>query len=257
MKVHLTVLATALLAPFALAAAPADLSLDELLAKHYEARGGLDNIKALDSYRTTGNFAMGPMVAPFTIEAKRPGKLRLEFTMQGMTGIQVVDGDSGWQVMPFMGKTDAEPMTEEELRNFKNQADIDGPLVDWQAKGHQLELVGTEEVEGADAYKVKINLASGDEIMAYLDAEYFLDLKWDVKTTMRGQEIKIGVSYGDYKPVGNLVLPHSITQTMEGMPGGQSFTVETYEVDVAIADDRFAMPAKAEAAAPAAAGEGR
>ena len=184
------------------------------------------------------------------IEAKRPGKMRLEFTMQGMTGIQAVDGDSGWQVMPFMGKSSAEPMSAEELRNFQNQADIDGPLVDWKSKGHKVELLGTDEVEGADAYKVKVVLKSGDELLAYLDAEYFLDLKWDMTTTMRGQPVKVSTSFGDYKQVGALTLAHSMTQTMEGMPGGQSFTIKTYDVDVDIPDSRFEMPAT-EAKAPA------
>lgn len=249
MKMHASLFAAlSLCSPLSLLAAPADLSLDEVLAKHYEARGGLDNIKALKSYRSSGDFTMGGMQAPFVIETKRPGKMRLEFTLQGMTGIQAVDGDSGWQVMPFMGKTSAEPMSEEELRNFKNQADIEGPLVDWKSKGHTVELVGTDEVEGADAYKLKIKLKTGDEILAYLDAEYFLDLKWDMSTTMRGQPIKISTSFGDYKEVASLTLPHSMTQTMEGMPGGQTFTIKSYEVDVDIPDARFAMPAATQVA---------
>jgi len=244
MKMHVTLFAAlSLCSPLALVAAPADLSLDEVLAKHYEARGGLDAIKAVKSYRSTGDFAMGAMQAPFVTEAKRPGKMRLEFTMQGMTGIQAVDGDSGWQVMPFMGKTTAEPMSAEELRNFQNQADIDGPLVDWKRKGHTVELIGTDEVEGADAYKLKINLKSGDEIVAYVDAEYFLDLKWDMTTTMRGQPMKISTSFGDYKEAGGLTLPHAMSQTMEGMPGGQTFTISAYEMNVDIPDSRFEMPA--------------
>jgi len=239
--------AVSMLLPAFAFAKPAELDLDTVLAKYYDARGGLDAIRALKSYRASGEMNMAGMLAPFVTESKRPGKLRLEFTLQGMTGIQAVDGDNGWQIMPFMGKLDAEPMSEEERRNFKNQADIDGPLVDWKSKGHTVELLGTDEVEGADAYKLKIKLKSGDEITAWLDAEYFLDLKWDVTTTMRGQPIKIGISFGDYKKVGDLTLPHSMAQTFEGMPGGQNMTIKNYELDVDIADDRFRMPAKAEA----------
>lgn len=244
--------AIALLAPLPLLAAPAELSLDEVLAKYFEARGGLDTIKSVNSMRSTGTMSMAGMEFPYTSEAKRPGKLRVDFSLQGMTGTQVVAGDSGWQVMPFMGKTEPEPMTGDELRNFKNQADIDGPLVDWQAKGHSVELLGTEEVEGADAYKLGIQLKSGDEITAYLDAEYFLDLKWDVNLTMRGQPIKTSISFGDYKEVGGLTIPHAMTQTMEGMPGGQSFTIDSVEMNVAIADERFDMPEPAPTAETAA-----
>lgn len=246
---HLSLLAAALLAPLPLLAAPAELTLDQVLARHYEARGGLDRIKAVQDVRAEGTFTMGPMTAPFTLESKRPNKLRLEFTLQGMTGVQAIDGGNGWQIMPFMGKSDPEPMGEDELRSFSQQADIDGPLVDWQAKGHTVELLGTEEVEGTDAYKLRIDLASGDQITTWLDAEYFLDLKWDVRTTMRGQEVKIGISQGDYKEVDGLMLPHATTQTMDGMPGASTYTVERYVLNTGIADDRFRMP---EAATPAA-----
>lgn len=252
MKLHALMFAAALVvSPVLAVAKPVDLDLDTVLAKHYEARGGMDAIKAMNSYRATGEMNMAGMQAPMHTEAKRPGKLRTEFTIQGMTGIQAVDGDTGWQIMPFMGKNEAEPMSEEELRNFKNQADIEGPLVDWKSKGHTVELVGTEEVEGADAYKLKINLKSGDEITAWIDAEFFLDLKWDITTTMRGQPIKISVSFGDYKKVGDLTLPFSMAQTMEGIPGGQNITIKNYELNVDLPDERFKMPAKTEVAKPA------
>ena len=251
MKLNQALFAAVLLVPLPLLAAPADLSLDEVLSRYYEARGGLDSIKSVESMRSTGTMTMGPMEFPFTSEAKRPGKLRVDFTLQGMTGSQAVDGDSGWQVMPFMGKTEAEPMSGDELRNFKNQADMDGPLIDWQDKGHHVELAGTEEVEGADAYRVEIRLESGDEVTAFIDAEYFLDLKWEVSTTMRGQPIKMSMSFGDYKEVGGLTLPHAISQTIEGMPGAQSFTVERVEMNVPVADERFEMPAPAATGAAA------
>lgn len=249
MKNMTAVLAITLLAPLSAFAAPADLSLDEVLNRYYEARGGLDTIKSIESYRNKGTMTMGPMAFPFTSEQKRPNQMRVDFTVQGMTGTQAYDGESGWQVMPFMGKPEAEPMSGDELRNFKNQADIDGPLVDWQAKGHQVELAGTDEVEGADAYKLAITLASGDRVTAYIDAEYFLDLKWEIDTTMRGQPIKTSISFSDYQQVGGLTLPHATSMMMEGMPGAQTMTIDSYELNPSIDDARFAMPATSAAAA--------
>ncbi len=241
------ILLTALLVLPTMAQAADAPSLDAVLERHFKARGGLDEIRALDSYRSTGTMTTAGMQMPYVTEAKRPGKLRVEFTAQGMTGIQAVDGDSGWQVMPFMGILQPTPMGAEDLRNFRSQADIDGPLVDWQAKGHQVEVVGYGEVDGADVVTLKITLANGGEILSHLDAERYLDLKWQISTTMQGRPVKVGIDFGTFRQVGALTLPHSMTQTIEGMPGAQTFVIEKYELNPAIDDSRFAMPVAAAA----------
>jgi outer membrane lipoprotein-sorting protein len=241
---HRLLLLAALVLPTSAMAAEAP-TLDEVLERHYEARGGLDEIRALRSYRSTGTMTMAGMAMPYVTEAKRPGKLRVEFTAQGMTGIQAVDGSSGWHVMPFMGILEPTAMQGDDLRNLRNQADIDGPLVDWQAKGHTVELVGPGEIDGADVVTLKITLNGGGEILSHLDAERYLDLKWQMSTTMNGQPVRVGIDFGDYRPAGALTLPHSMAQTIEGMPGVQSFVIERYEVNADIDDSRFAFPVKA------------
>lgn len=113
---------------------------DEVIAKNIEARGGLDVIKGIKTTRAEGTMTMGPMQMPFTVEVARPSSMRIDFSFQGMQASQAYDGKSGWQIMPMMGKLDAEPMSEDELKQFKQQADIDGALVDYKAKGHKVEL---------------------------------------------------------------------------------------------------------------------
>ena len=155
-----------------------DMTLDELLAAHFEALGGYDNLKAVKTAKFTGNMAMGPgMEVPFMMVFARPLKMRLEFTMQGMTAIQAYDGETAWSVMPIMGKTDPEVMAEDQAKNIKEQADFDGPLMDWQDKGHQVELIGLEETDGTEAYKLKVTMANGDVRHHFLDSEYFITIK--------------------------------------------------------------------------------
>jgi hypothetical protein len=128
--------AAAICAPALLAQAP---SLDQVLAKHYEARGGLAKIKAVQSMRTTAKVAAGPMEIPLVIEAKRPASIRTDVTVQGKSIISAYDGKSGWTINPMQSaKKEAEPMTPEQLRDMEAQADLDGPLVDWKAKGHKV-----------------------------------------------------------------------------------------------------------------------
>ena len=89
------------LALAALVAVPASAqTLDEVLAKNFKAKGGLDKIKAVQTIRMTGTMTVGPGIeAPFVLEQKRPNMLRMEFIVQGMTVVQAYDGKVGWQLI--------------------------------------------------------------------------------------------------------------------------------------------------------------
>lgn len=224
-------------------------TVDEIVARHFEAQGGVEKLKKVQSWRLTGKMSVGPgMEAPFTMEKKRPSFSRLEFTFSGMTGIQAFDGKGGWKVMPFMGKKDPEPMTDEEVKMAEDQADFDGPLMDWKAKGSTLELVGKESVEGADAYKLKLTKKDGKVEYYYLDTETCLIVKEEAKRKMQGAEVE-GESYlSDYKDVGGIMVPFSITNGVKGSDRKQAMTFDKIEVDVPLDDTRFAMPAASAAA---------
>ena len=225
---------------------------DEIIAKNIEAKGGLEKLKAIQTMRISGKMMMGPgMEAPMVIETARPNKMRVEFVFQGMTGIQAYDGKTGWMVMPFMGKKDPEQMSGDDLKQVEDQADIDGPLVDYKEKGNQVEYLGKGEVEGTPVHKLKVTKKNGDVATLYLDADSYLEIKAEGKTKIRGQEIEGETTFGDYKEVGGMVFAHSIQSKMKGAPGpGQTITFEKIEINPEIAASRFDMPAKAETPAP-------
>ncbi len=226
-------------------------TVDELIAKNIEARGGLEKMKAVQSLRMSGKMSMGPgMEAPMTLEMKRPRNLRMEFTIQGMTGIQGYDGKTGWSVMPFQGKKDPEPMSPDELKMIEEQADMDGPLVDYKAKGHKVELVGKEKVEGSDAWKIKLTLKDGTVQYAFLDADSFLEIKQEMKRTIRGSEVEFESTLGDYKEVAGLLIPHSIQSNAKGRPEKQNLIIDTIEVNPTLDDARYRMPAVSKTEAP-------
>jgi outer membrane lipoprotein-sorting protein len=221
-------------------------SVDELVAKHIEARGGLQALRAIETVRVTGTMTIGPGIeAPITLEMKRPGRMRMEFTFQGMTGIQAYDGEHGWQLMPFGGRKDPEPMGPEELKEAEEQADLDGPLVDYAAKGHAVEYVGTDTIEGAETHKLKITLKNGDVRYAYLDGEYFLILREEGKRVVRGSEVETETSFGDFKQVAQVMFAHSIDGGIKGRPERQKLVIDKIEVNVPVDDARFVMPAPA------------
>lgn len=230
--------------------------LDDVLSCSFETLGGLDNLKAVESARMTGTMTMGPMQAPFTIEFQQPNRVRMEFEVQGMTAVQAYDGETGWAIMPFMGKTTPEVMADDQLKSMQEMAEWEGPFVDWQDKGHTVELLGTEDVEGTEAYAVKvIRAGSEDESVYYLDTEYCLPFLSKGVRDIQGNEMAFSQSIGDYKEVGDIVMAHSIIANIgDGpTPMQQAITIETAELNVSdLSADRFAMPATE---APAAEGE--
>jgi outer membrane lipoprotein-sorting protein len=221
---------------------------DEIIEKNIQARGGREKLKAVESVRMSGKMSMGQgMEAPFTLEMARPKKVRLEFTIQGMTGVQVYDGTTGWAVMPFMGKTDPEEVAGDDLKEMEDQADIDGALVDYKEKGHQVELLGKEDLEGTPAYKLKLTKKNGDVNTIYIDAESYLEMKIEGKRKVRGQDVEVESTPGDYKPVAGVMFPHTLENKAKGAPAGQTITIEKIEVNPTLGADEFAKPKPAAA----------
>ncbi len=233
------VLAAILVSPIAAA------DLDEIIQQNIEARGGLEAIQAVQSVRATGTMSMmgGQMEAPFTWEWKRPNKFRLEFKIQGQSGIQGYDGETAWMHMPFMGKADPEVLPEEDARQVEDQADmIDGPFIDTEEKGYTLEYMGEEEVDGTPVHKIKVTNKHGDVTYNFLDAEYFLSIKEEGKRKQGETEMEFESIVGDYKEVAGLIMPHSIEARPKGAPAGQAITIDQFEFGVEIDDERFTLP---------------
>ncbi len=227
------------------------MTLEEIVAKAVEARGGRDALLAVKTAKITGKVHMpNGMEAPLVWEWKRPNKLRSEVVIQGMTLIQAFDGKTAWMIMPFGGNTDPQPMPEEQAQRMEEQADFDGPFLDGEKKGYKLELIGKVEEEGTEAYKIKITNKFGDVTYYFLDTEYFLPFKEDGKRTVRGQEIEFESSIGDYKKVGDLVIPFSTESKAKGSEQGQSVTFDKVELNVDLDDSLFAMPAPKPTPAP-------
>ena len=122
--------------------------------------------------------------------------MREEFSLQGMTGVNAWDGKSGWKIEPWNGKKDPEALGEEEQKSIIEDADFDGPLVNYKAKGNKVEYLCMDPVEGTDAYKLKVTLANGETRIFYMDTDYYVPIKIEGKRIVRGTEFS-AVSTGD------------------------------------------------------------
>jgi len=220
-------------------------TVDDVINKNIAARGGLDKIKAVKTVRMTGRVEVGPGIeAPFTLEMKRPMQVRIDIVVQGIAATpQAYDGKTGWQLMPFEGSKDAQPLSADDLKDAEEQADIDGPMVDYKSKGNQVEFIGKEDVEGSPCYKLKLTLKNADVIYDYIDADSFLEVKQENKRVVNGTEREFEQTIGDYKAVEGLMFPYAIENGVKGSPQRQKIIVEKVELNVPIESARFTMPA--------------
>jgi outer membrane lipoprotein-sorting protein len=240
-------LAAPVAAPLAAAATPAPSpSLDEIVARHVKARGGLDRLHGLQSLRQTGTVtASGGRQALVSREVKRPGKIRFEFTVQGVTAVSICDGERGWQVSPLEGEMAPKALPDEVLREAMEQADLEGPLVDWKAKGSQLALVGRETLGDREVYRLKLTLKSGADQDLYLDAKTYLVVCTDSTRTIKGWPVRIRTVFADYRKTKGIPFPHRVETMASERPGRLLIQVDKVEVNPALPDSLFVLSAAA------------
>jgi hypothetical protein len=234
----------------------AAITADEIVAKNVEARGGAAALASLKSLRRTGRFVLPGQNLLITLSEvkERPGRIRHEGTYQGLTQIQAWDGEKGWQVQPFGGRKEAALMSEDDAKPFRLAADLDGPFVDAKAKGHTLEYLGTEDVDGTLAHKLRVRLKRGGDVTVWIDPDTWMVIR-DLRTlAVRGAEQEVETDYGDYEKVGGVFVPMSEESGPPNSPPAsrEKSIYEKAEANIAVAANAFAFPATA--AAPAGAG---
>jgi hypothetical protein len=217
---------------------------DDIIARYIKTVGGMERIQVVQTLRRTGRFTGGGGFEAVVVEeSKRPNSVRQEFSLQAMTGVNAYDGHTGWKIEPWQGKKDPEALSEEEMRDIVEESDFDGPLINYQQKGNRVELVGQEQVEGTDAFKLKVTLASGDVRYFYMDTDYYVPIRIETKRMIRGAEQEFETSLGDYKEVAGWYLPHSFETGLRGSQDKNKITFDRIEANVPIDDRRFARPA--------------
>jgi hypothetical protein len=232
-------------------------TVDEVISRNLEARGGLEKLQAVKSIVMTGKMLDVPLTEdlqpagpgtemPVTIQFKRPHSIRMEITLKGQKGVQAYNGEKAWGTRP--GSTEPEAFSEEDggmsaatEMLLKELSDIDSPLLNYKEKWNKVELAGKENVGGAEAYKLKLTPKEGYVRYAYIDSKSYLT----TKTTRQNPDFLIETYYGDYKPVQGVMIPHSIENKIDGQTFNR-LTLEKADAGAALDDSLFKMPSKAQ-----------
>jgi outer membrane lipoprotein-sorting protein len=229
-------------------------SVDEIISNYVAARGGLDKIKSVKTERVTGSISFGPDAeGPFLVERQRPLKMHMEISLSGQTLIRVYDGKSaGWIYNPFMPNPSVQPMSAYDLANIFDEADFDGPFIDYKDKGNKIEFVEKTEIVGKPAYKVKLTSKNGEGSFFYFDASTWLLLKWEGNRKVEGKDVPWESFFRDFRDINGLKYPFLVESDAPGTQQTQKITAEKIEVNIPLENSLFEKPTlPAGATAPA------
>ena len=226
----------------------------ELAAKNVAAKGGTDKLNAIQSLRLSGKLLLngGTIEVGYTMLVERPGSIRYEVQLQGLTRVQAYDGSEAWQIDPFQGRKDPEKLSADDAKALgEDAADFAGPLVDYQSKGYHLDYLGTEDIDGTEAHKLRVTRANGDVAYVYLDPDHFLEIRTVNRRIEHGVPNETITDYGDYEQVNGVYLPFALESYQKGSSDRQKVQVEKAQANVAPDKGVFSFPASHTAAAPA------
>jgi hypothetical protein len=241
----ISLICVALIASAAFAQEKSQPTVDQLVAKNIEAKGGAAALRDLQSLRLTGKMLVqqGQIELAYLQIKKRPNELRTDASLQGMTQTEAYDGKEGWKVSPFFGRKDPEKMAADDVKALIEDAEIDGPLVDWKTKGSTVEYLGTEDVDGTLAHKLKVVRKNGDVSFVYLDPDYFLEIRVLTQRMRHGAHEEVETDLGDYEKAAGVFVPTSMESGRKGAPNKQRIIIDKVEANVPVDDTIFYFPA--------------
>jgi outer membrane lipoprotein-sorting protein len=213
-------------------------TVDELLARNIQAKGGMEKLRSIQTVKQTGRLNIQGMEGKQVVYAKRPNLLRQELTMSGTLVVMAFDGQTPWMINPNLGAAAPIAMTGPLAEMIKDQSSFDGPLIDYKAKGYLIDLVGPETLAGRQVYHLKLTDKARQVQHCYLDAETGLEAKLVSQNEM-GQSFEQELS--DYRDVEGIKVPFSIRTLSNGVQQGQ-ITVDKVEFNVKIVDAIFKLP---------------
>jgi hypothetical protein len=259
--------------------APANLSVEKIIERNINARGGLAAWQRIHSISMSGQLdagrtrldggqvgqqahpsSRGEKVAlrkmalekgasgtiirlPFRMDLQRPGKSRVEVQFNGDTAVQVFDGKNGWKLRPFIGRREVEKFSDEESRLASQQQELDGPLVDYASKGTRVAVMGSEPINGRDAYKLKLSLRNGDVRYLWIDAKSFLDVRYDGPPRhFDGKLRTVSTYYRDYQLLEGVMLPYRLETVVEGVRNIEQIVIDKISLNASLPEARFSNP---------------
>jgi outer membrane lipoprotein-sorting protein len=225
-------------------------TVDEIISNYFENTGGVENWEKIEGVKMSAKVNQGGMEIPIEIVQLKSGKMMTTINFQGQSIKQgVFDGEVLWSTN-FMTQK-AEKSDEEAINMVKNEMNqFPDPFLNYKEKGFTAELMGTETVDGAETFKIKLtttpNIIEGKEVPSvsyyFFDNENFVPIQVQEEIMEGpGKGMVSEVKMSDYQEAGGVYMPYSMTQGVKGQPGAP-ITMDSIEINPTVDDSEFAFP---------------
>lgn len=220
-------------------------SAEEIVNKHIAAIGGNKwaQVEAVKSEAKISADGAPGMSIGMTMVAVRNKSLRMDVSVMGMTQTTVLNGDAGWSNNPFMGKMEPEPITPDQVKSMADMTDVDGTLIGYKEKGYTIEYLGTEDVDGTEAHKIKVNKGGKRMEYSFIDPSSYYEIKNVRVEEVDGKEVESATIYSNFKTQDGLVFPFTIQQN-DPLMGGSTVTITGITINPLVDPKTFVMPGK-------------
>ena len=212
-------------------------SADELIAKNLEAKGGSERLKAIQTIKQKSTMTMQGVPVEVTVYNKRPNMIRQEIKGKGELVVNAFDGITPWIINPATGTKQPIAISGPQAVTIREQSHIDGPLVDYKARGYSMEFVGRETLEETRVFHLKMTSPANQVTHIYLDETTGLELKLMFEVG----KVKLEQTFGDYRPVEGIQVAHLVRTFTNGIQQSE-IKIEKVEFNVRMDDALFRMP---------------
>jgi len=213
-------------------------NIDQIVAAYEEARGGRGRWASIQTQRMTGTLYATGAELEITILNKRPNFVRqnVAFPVPGQGSVVITtayDGKSAWTVNPMLGTSTPQALAGPEAAALIDQADFDGALFNYKARGHGVELVDTTTEDGRPIYHLQITRPDRATVHYYVDAETAVERR--VTSDANPGSV---VELSDYRDVDGFQMPFLIRVRQDGVVQAEIVVAE-FSFDVPIDDGVF------------------
>ena len=208
---------------------PEGLTAQTVIDNYITARGGKENIEKVKDITSSATATIQGMTLNIKAFKKAPGKICVETYMgPNLLSKQVCDG-----VAAKMSSPQGEQKLEGEMLEQMKYEAILFPELEYQKEGYSLELLGAEDVDGEQTFKVKVTNPAGKAQTIFFSKNTGLIVK-EVSSTPQGNSIALT---HEYTEVNGVKFPKKVSQSMG--PQMVEITVDKIEVNKGIEDTKF------------------
>ncbi len=219
-------------------------TVDDVIESYIKAIGGREKIRSIQTAKTEIKMKAQMFEFPTVAYIKKDGSMRSETEIQGLKIISAYNSadSSGWSINPMQGDSKAHKMNDEQRKEMREENDrLESPLVDYKKKGHSAELLGKEDLEGDEVYKVMLIKKSGNISYYYIDAQSYLIWKEESKVKFKDREYTNETYFSNYTTQDGITSARTIENYNDGKVTMQ-MNIEKMEYNSKFEDTMFKMP---------------